>query len=67
MTLLVRPATAADSPRVAEIYRHYVTDTVITFEIDPPPATEWADRIAAAPVFDRWIDVELLQLDLDES
>jgi phosphinothricin acetyltransferase len=51
MTLLVRPATAADSARVAEIYRHYVTDTVITFEIDPPPATEWADRIAAAPVF----------------
>jgi L-amino acid N-acyltransferase YncA len=51
MTLSVRPATAADAPRVAEIYRHYVTDTVITFETEPPPPAEWAGRISAASVF----------------
>jgi len=51
MTLLVRPAAAADAARVAEIYRHYVTDTVVTFEIDPPPATDWAQRIEAATAF----------------
>lgn len=51
MTLRIRLATAADAPRVADIYRHYVTDTVITFELDVPPAAEWAQRIAAASVF----------------
>lgn len=51
MPLHIRSATAADAPRVAAIYQHYVTDTVITFELEVPPVAEWAQRIAAATVF----------------
>ena len=35
-----------DMEKVAEIYAHYVLNTVITFEIDPPDAVEMARRAA---------------------
>lgn len=31
----IRPATEADLPRLTEIYNHYITHTVITFDIEP--------------------------------
>lgn len=37
MTTLIRYATAADAVAIAAIYAPYVSDTAITFEIDPPP------------------------------
>jgi phosphinothricin acetyltransferase len=44
----VRPATAADAEACAAIYAPYVTDTAVSFETEPPDASEFAARIAAA-------------------
>jgi phosphinothricin acetyltransferase len=46
-----RPATPADLPVIAEIYAHYVRNTVASFELEPPDAAEWQarfDKVAAA-------------------
>ncbi|HST77053.1 MAG TPA: GNAT family N-acetyltransferase [Verrucomicrobiae bacterium] len=34
-TLIVRPARAADIPRLTEIYNHYVVNSPITFDLEP--------------------------------
>ena len=44
----VRIATEADAPACAAIYAPYVTDTAVSFEEEPPSATEMAQRIANA-------------------
>ena len=44
MELLLREARIADAPRIAEIYRPYVTDTAITFETEAPDADEMKKR-----------------------
>lgn len=36
-----------DLPSVAAIYAHYVTHTVVTFEVDPPDVAAWHDRSRA--------------------
>ncbi len=41
---LVRPATDADIPAVAAIYRHHVLHGRASFEIEPPAAAEMARR-----------------------
>jgi L-amino acid N-acyltransferase YncA len=41
----VRAAVPADLEAMAAIYAHYVTDTVVTFEEDPPTAAEWRQRM----------------------
>jgi len=33
--VLIRPAIAADLPRLTEIYNHYVIHTAVTFDIEP--------------------------------
>lgn len=43
--ILIRLATEADAPALAEIYRPYVLDTAITFEYVPPTAAEFAERM----------------------
>src|SRR3954470_17222593 len=45
---MVRTATEADAAACAAIYAPYVTDTVISFETEPPTNAEIARRIAAA-------------------
>lgn len=42
--LQLRRAGTEDAARIAAIYNHYVTDTVITFELDPVPVEEMAAR-----------------------
>lgn len=42
---LLRSATAADAPRISEIYAPYVRDTTASFEIEPPPAEEMLGRV----------------------
>ncbi|MGI5352514.1 N-acetyltransferase family protein [Streptomyces sp. CA-250714] len=42
---IVCPATPADLEAVAEIYAHYVTDSVITFEQVPPTVADWRRRL----------------------
>ena len=42
----------------AEIYAPYVTDSAISFETDPPPPTEMAERIATAMRRHAWVVLE---------
>lgn len=55
MPITIRDATAADADAVAAIYAPYVTDTVITFEADPPEPAEMARRIASAQETHAWL------------
>jgi phosphinothricin acetyltransferase len=45
--MIIRPATRADAPAVAEIYGHHVLHGLGTFEEVPPSEAEIAGRIAA--------------------
>jgi L-amino acid N-acyltransferase YncA len=51
----VRDATEHDAAACAAIYAPYVTDTVITFESEPPTAEEMAQRIATAQRTHAWL------------
>ena len=44
----VRPAAGTDADRIADIYRHYVLNTAISFETEPPDAQAVRGRMAAA-------------------
>lgn len=54
----IRPATAEDAAACAAIYEHYVRNTAITFETEPPSADDMAGRIAAASERHAWIVLE---------
>jgi L-amino acid N-acyltransferase YncA len=54
----VRDATEHDAAACAAIYAPYVTDTVITFESEPPTAGEMGQRIAAARRTHAWVVLE---------
>jgi L-amino acid N-acyltransferase YncA len=56
--LTVRDASVSDADVCAAIYAPYVRDTAITFEIEPPSATEMAARIAAAVATHAWLVAE---------
>lgn len=43
----IRKANAGDSPAIAAIYRYYVEETAISFELTAPREEEMARRIAA--------------------
>lgn len=43
--LTIRPVTRGDAAAIAAIYAHYVRNSVITFEMDPPDAQEMMARI----------------------
>lgn len=45
--LVIRRFRPDDIPAVTAIYAHYVRETVITFELDPPDEAEMASRFAA--------------------
>jgi phosphinothricin acetyltransferase len=55
MNLVVRAATPADAEAIAALYAPYVTDTTITFEIDPPDAAAMARRIATVTQAYPWL------------
>ena len=46
--MLIRPAADDDAPAIARIYAHWVTDSVVTFDLDVPSASEWVERLHAA-------------------
>jgi L-amino acid N-acyltransferase YncA len=54
----VRDASHRDGAACAQIYAPYVTDTAITFEVDPPPAAQMAARIEAAQRRHAWLVLE---------
>ena len=43
---VIRRAAAGDAAALLDIYRPFITDTVVTFEYDVPSAEEFAGRIA---------------------
>jgi L-amino acid N-acyltransferase YncA len=57
-TSLVRPASAPDAAACVAIYRPYVEDTAISWEIEVPTEGEMAERIAAARKAHEWLVLE---------
>ncbi|MGI8986339.1 MAG: GNAT family N-acetyltransferase [Nocardioidaceae bacterium] len=45
--LQVRSADDDDMLAVAAIFARYVSDTVLTFELEPPTAAAWRGRLAS--------------------
>lgn len=46
--MTIRAATTADAAACAAVYSPYVTGTAITFELEPPSAADFVERIAKA-------------------
>ena len=55
---MIRPATSADSVRIAAIYNHYIRNAVATFEEQPLEAAEMAARIAGVTAKLPWLVAE---------
>jgi phosphinothricin acetyltransferase len=51
----LRAATPADSAAIAAIYAPYVTDSIVSFEAEPPSPAEIAGRMEAAGALYPWI------------
>jgi len=56
---MIRAATIADATRLAAIYNYYITDTIVTFEEEPLPASEMARRIEKISASLPWLVAEL--------
>ncbi len=56
--VVIRPALAADADRICEIYNHYVTNTIVTFEEELVTASEMRERIAAVVEKLPWLVLE---------
>jgi L-amino acid N-acyltransferase YncA len=54
----IRPATLDDAATLAEIYRPIVERTTISFELEPPSATEMRSRISKLPARYPWLVAE---------
>ena len=48
---MIRDATSADAVAIAAIYAPLVTNTIVSFEEEPPSPSEMAERIAASHVW----------------
>lgn len=46
MDAIIRTAEQRDAPEISRIYNHYIEHSYITFETEPVPASEMAERIA---------------------
>lgn len=53
--LQIRDATEHDAEACSAIYRPYVTDSAISFELDPPATEQMAARIASAAAQHAWL------------
>lgn len=56
--MTIRPATTDDAAACARIYAPYVTDTLVSFETEPPSAEEMARRIEASLAEHAWLVLE---------
>ncbi len=45
MTIFIRPASQADAKAITDIYNHYISNTVVTFEETPVAPVAMADRL----------------------
>jgi phosphinothricin acetyltransferase len=55
---MIRAVSPPDAERIASIYNHYVDHTVITFEEEPVPAAEMAERIVSVTTSYPWLVIE---------
>ena len=56
--LLIRDAHTADAEMLLAIYRPFVTDTAVSFEVEPPSVEEFSQRICAAQSKWAWLVAE---------
>jgi L-amino acid N-acyltransferase YncA len=56
--MIVRAAEPDDAARCAEIYRPFVTDSWVSFELSPPDEVEMAGRIASYGESHGWLIAE---------
>lgn len=56
--MIIRTATPADGAAIAAIYAPIVAQTVISFETDPPDASQMASRIASCLEHYPWLVME---------
>lgn len=56
--LRIRNAAPAEAERFSEIYRHYVLNTAVTFEVEPPDAEEFRRRIGNVQKRYPWLVAE---------
>src|SRR5919202_5361501 len=54
----LRDASEGDAQACAAIYAPYVTDTAVSFELEPPTAAAMAGRIASARASHAWLLLE---------
>jgi phosphinothricin acetyltransferase len=59
MPPLIRLSDARDAPALAAIYRPAVTDSVISFELEPPDGDEMARRIERVSTRTPWLVCEV--------
>lgn len=57
--MIIRPATRDDAARCAEIYRPFVTDSWVSFELQPPDTAEIESRIAACLSSHAWLVADI--------
>jgi phosphinothricin acetyltransferase len=57
--LRVRAVRPGDAAALAALYRPYVIDTPISFEVDPPDAAEMARRVARVTASYPWLVAEI--------
>jgi L-amino acid N-acyltransferase YncA len=55
---MIRLATTHDAGEIADIYRPLVTDTAVSFELEPPDAAEMARRIERVLDYAPWLVYE---------
>lgn len=55
VSISVRAATDQDAVPISDIYRPYVLDTAISFEMDPPSASDFASRIRSITANYPWL------------
>lgn len=55
---MIRDASTGDAEACAAIYAPYVTDTAISFELEPPSPAEMARRITDAQAAHAWLVFE---------
>ena len=57
--MTIRPATEVDLPGIAAIYDEQVRTGISTFDLEPPPMSYWANRLASRDPGDHvLVDVE---------
>ncbi|PJI91168.1 GNAT family N-acetyltransferase [Luteimicrobium subarcticum] len=44
-TSRLRPATPDDAPAISRVYDHWVRTSTVTFALDAPPSSYWADKV----------------------